>query len=115
MRFLRADTFPERVARQRRSGLDKFRSYLEKRWAEGCHNASQLWRELQQQGYAGQRSRVKKYLQAWQAKPSPRATVSQTAEAATCCPLAHQAGCATQAALVVHSQIRPPSAILVLS
>ncbi|HWQ54907.1 MAG TPA: ISL3 family transposase [Bryobacteraceae bacterium] len=69
MRFLRADTFPERAPRQRRSGLDLFRDYLEKRWTEGCHNAAQLCRELQQQGYTGQRSRVKEYLQSWRVKP----------------------------------------------
>ena len=37
----------------------------------GCHNASQLCRELRQQGYSGRRSRVKEYLQPWRANPSP--------------------------------------------
>ena len=41
---------------------------MEKRWAEGCHNASQLWRELRQCGYGGQRSRVKEYVQTWRVK-----------------------------------------------
>lgn len=66
-RYLQAKEFPERAPRQRRSELDSFRGYLEKRWAEGCHNASQLCRELQQQGYSGRRSRVKEYLQPWRA------------------------------------------------
>jgi transposase len=64
-RYLRAKEFPERAPRQRRSELDSYREYLEKRWAEGCHNASLLCRELRRQGYGGQRSRVKEYLQAW--------------------------------------------------
>jgi transposase len=64
-RYLRAKEFPERAPRQRRSELDSYREYLEKRWAEGCHNASQLFRELRRQGYGGQRSRVKEYLQPW--------------------------------------------------
>lgn len=64
-RYLQAKEFPERAPRRRRSELDCFRGYLEKRWAEGCHNASQLCRELRQQGYSGQRSRVKEYLQPW--------------------------------------------------
>jgi predicted transcriptional regulator len=63
--YLRAKEFPERAPRQRRSELDSFRRYLEKRWAEGCHNASQLCPELRQQGYGGRRSRVKEYVQPW--------------------------------------------------
>lgn len=64
-RYLRAKEFPERAPRQRRSELDSFRGYLEKRWAEGCHNASQLCRELRKQGYGGRRSRVKEYVHPW--------------------------------------------------
>ncbi len=70
-RYLKAAEFPERAPRQRRSELDSFREYLERRWAEGCHNASQLCRELRQRGYGGQRSRVKEYVQPWRAKSSP--------------------------------------------
>ncbi len=69
-RFLKAREFPERAPRQQQSELDSFRNYLEKRWAEGCQNASQLCRELRQRGYGGQRSRVKEYVQPWRAKPS---------------------------------------------
>jgi len=71
-RFLKAGEFPERAPRQRRSELDSFREYLEKRWAEGCHNAAQLCRELRQRGYGGQRSRVKEYVQPWRAKSAPK-------------------------------------------
>lgn len=70
-RFLHAGEFPERAPRRQRSSLDAYREYLEKRWAEGCHNASQLCRELRQMGYGGQRSRVKEYVQNWRAKPQP--------------------------------------------
>ena len=48
--WLRAGQFPERQIPQRRSLVDRWLSHLEKRWAEGCHNRSQLWRELQAQG-----------------------------------------------------------------
>jgi transposase len=48
--WLRAGQFPERHVTQRRSSVDGWLSYLQKRWAEGCHNRSQLWRELQSQG-----------------------------------------------------------------
>jgi transposase len=73
-RMLKAEEFPERAPRQRRSELDGFREYLEARWAEGCHNASQLCRELRQRGYGGQRSRVKEYVQPWRARSVPAAS-----------------------------------------
>jgi transposase len=58
-RFLRAGLFPER-AKPHRPGprVNKFRDYLQKRWAEGCHNATKLWREIQSQGYVGGRGMV---------------------------------------------------------
>jgi transposase len=58
-RFLRAGQFPERATPKRKpSRLDRFRSYLERRWKEGCHNATQLWREIQVDGYTGGRGMV---------------------------------------------------------
>jgi len=48
--WLRAGQFPERQITPRRSSVDRWLSYLEQRWAEGCHNRSQLWRELRAQG-----------------------------------------------------------------
>ena len=57
-RFIRAGEFPERKAARRPSRLDRFRNYLEQRWSEGCHNATQLWREIQEQGYKGCRGMV---------------------------------------------------------
>src|SRR3954454_12887514 len=33
--------------------LDPFRGYLEQRYAEGCRNARQLWRELREQDFQG--------------------------------------------------------------
>jgi len=58
-RFLLAGQFPER-AKPRRPGprVNKFRDYLRQRWAEGCHHATKLWREIQSQGYVGGRSMV---------------------------------------------------------
>ena len=57
-RFIRAGEFPERKAARRPSRLDRFRNYLEQRWSEGCHDAPQLWREIQEQGYKGCRGMV---------------------------------------------------------
>jgi len=68
-RFLRAGQFPECAPRYRRTALTPFQDYLARRGAEGCHNATQLCRELQQQGYTGQRSRVRDFLRPWRTKP----------------------------------------------
>jgi transposase len=48
--WLCAGQFPERQVTPRHSSVDRWLSYLEKRWGEGCHNRSQLWRELRAQG-----------------------------------------------------------------
>jgi transposase len=39
--------------RPRRSSLDPHRAVLERRWAEGCRNGAQLWRELRAAGFRG--------------------------------------------------------------
>lgn len=53
-RWPAAGSFPERKLRARQpSPLDPYLEYLDRRWEEGCHNATQLWRELQQHGFAG--------------------------------------------------------------
>jgi transposase len=58
-RFLRAGQFPERAKpRRQEPRVNKFCDYLQTRWAEGCHNATKLWREIQLQGYVGGRSMV---------------------------------------------------------
>jgi transposase len=43
------------------SKLDRFLDYLTARWQAGCHNASQLWREIAQQGFTGARGLVAKW------------------------------------------------------
>lgn len=47
---------------RRRSMLEDYRPYLLQRWSEGCTDAAQLWRELQERGYPGGYSRVRDYL-----------------------------------------------------
>jgi transposase len=58
-RFLRSGQFPERATPRRKAPrVNHSRNYLETRWAEGCHNATTLWREIQLKGYVGGRSMV---------------------------------------------------------
>ena len=48
--------------RQRARDLDAYASVIIQRWAEGCHNGLQLWRELQTQGYRGAERSVYRFL-----------------------------------------------------
>jgi transposase len=47
---------------RRRSLLDPYKSYLLTRWRDGCHNAAQLWRDLQAQGFMGKERIVRAYV-----------------------------------------------------
>jgi transposase len=76
MKFVHAGSFPEMGARSpRRTQLTPLLGYLRARWATGCHNASQLWRELRDAGYTGGRSAVKDLLHTWR---EPASTPCQT-------------------------------------
>jgi transposase len=72
-RSVRAGTFPERVPTGRRqSKLDPYLPYLRQRWEEGCHNGSQLARELQARGFRGSASLVRRLAGDWRARlPRP--------------------------------------------
>lgn len=71
-RFLQAEAFPERALRQPMpSILNPFTAYLQKRWEAGCTNASQLWRELCERGYAGTRRQVARWAQHRRTEDAP--------------------------------------------
>jgi transposase len=78
-RYLRAGAFPERAAPSARpTMLTPYEPYLRVRWTDGCHNAYQLWREIQSQGYAGQAANVRRYLARWRPGPGrPGPTIRQ--------------------------------------
>ena len=52
VRQYRAAVAPERARPRLPSDLDPYAPYLERRWAEGCRNALQLWRAIRDQGYS---------------------------------------------------------------
>jgi len=61
-KYLAAETCPfYPVGRTHPSKLDSYKDYLSQRWQEGCENASQLYREIQNQGYAGSRGLVARW------------------------------------------------------
>ncbi|WP_438818640.1 ISL3 family transposase [Streptomyces venezuelae] len=47
---------------QRRTLLDDYKSYIYQRFVQGCRNASQLYREVHDQGFPGDRSVVNSYV-----------------------------------------------------
>jgi transposase len=82
---LRADTPPvSRRNRRRKTALDPFEPYLQKRWCEGCRNARQLWRELREQGYTGCRNQVMRWAQARRAPHERRPKRLGSAGTAPC-------------------------------
>jgi transposase len=62
-RWVSASEFPERKHAYRPTMVDQHREYLEQRWKQGCHNAAQLWRELQERGFKGQAPIVRTWIQ----------------------------------------------------
>jgi transposase len=68
--FVYAGAFPERANVLRtKSLLDPYVPYLEKRFAQGCRNANQLWKELQQQGFRGDYKLVNRWMAPRREKP----------------------------------------------
>jgi transposase len=72
-KYFYATSFPERKRRKpSKSILDAYIPYLEQRILEGCENAQQLWREIQQQGYPGTNKQVSKWVQMKRTTVSPK-------------------------------------------
>ncbi len=59
--YLKVEAFPEMAPRPRASRLTPYEPYLRQRWQAGCRNASQLWREIREQGFPGGRRQVMKW------------------------------------------------------
>jgi transposase len=65
IRWLTCGRFPERRPRSPRpTTLSEHAAYLRMRWAEGCHNASRLWRELRAtRNFRGGQTTVRDWIQ----------------------------------------------------
>lgn len=62
-RFVQSPEFPERAIRQPRpTKIEAFSAYLRRRWNEGCHNSTELLRELRERGYTGGLTQVRELL-----------------------------------------------------
>jgi transposase len=65
-RWLRRGEFPERKPPHRPPPkVSEFADYLQQRWNEGCHNASRLYQEIRQKGYAGKHNMVRRFVSGW--------------------------------------------------
>jgi transposase len=60
-RYLRTAS-PEDLLAPRSTSLDRYKSYLAGRYAEGCTDGARLWAEIHEQGYGGCRRSVRRYL-----------------------------------------------------
>lgn len=71
-KYFYASEFPERKSHSvRRSILDPYLLYLEKRHRQGCENASLLWREIQSLGFSGSKRQVSRWMQQCRTHTSP--------------------------------------------
>jgi len=73
-RFVRAGQFPERATRSYSRLTDPFEAYLRQRWAEGCHNAGRLYREVRAQGFQGAYVAVRRCVAPWRTPAEQRHT-----------------------------------------
>src|SRR5262245_8990001 len=53
------------------SSVAPYMAYLERRWQEGYQNKTQLWQEIQAQGYQGSRSSLYRALKGFRAARGP--------------------------------------------
>jgi transposase len=61
-RWMRSNGFPERKQGHRISSVEAHAQYLEQRLQQGCHNATQLWREIRERGFHGRQSIVRTWI-----------------------------------------------------
>jgi transposase len=45
--------------------VSEFADYLQQHWTEECHNASRLYQEIRQKGYAGKHAMVRRFVSGW--------------------------------------------------
>ncbi len=61
-KYIKADECPIHAGRRKRPGkLSPYMDYMTKRWDEGCHNATRIWREIRKLGFNGSRRIVSEW------------------------------------------------------
>ena len=60
--WLRSGELPTWQQQRHGSSVDRHADHLNRRWGEGCRNAAQLWREIQDQGFRGRLRTVQRWF-----------------------------------------------------
>jgi transposase len=77
---LRAGRVPSWSQPASGSAIDAHADYLRRRWSEGCTNATRLWREIRERGYAGRPKTVQEWVRhrLRRSDPTPGGSVAST-------------------------------------
>lgn len=79
--WLRSGQLPTWRQQPRGSSVARHAEHLDRRWNEGCHNAAQLWREIQAQGFRGQLRTVQRWVCDRRSAGAAASGVTRTAKA----------------------------------
>jgi transposase len=60
-KYVMGDKCPMYPEHSKPSKLDPYMDYIQKRWESGCHNATQIWREIRNLGFDGARRTVARW------------------------------------------------------
>lgn len=60
--WLRSGGLPTWQQQHHGSSVDRYADHLNRRWDEGCRNAAQLWREIQDEGFRGRLRTVQRWF-----------------------------------------------------
>ncbi len=76
-KYLQADTCPQmKTYPARERMLDPYEPLMRERWAAGCRNATQIYRDIHAHGYAGSRISVATVIAAWRRHEPPALTLA---------------------------------------
>lgn len=70
-KYRELEQFVDQRAHIRQSVVEPYRSYVERRWAQGCTQVKQLWEELQAAGFRGSYHSVWLFTRGWALPEEP--------------------------------------------
>jgi transposase len=68
-RIVRAGAVMAGTRARRASSISPYERYLWERWIQGCHNAYELWQEIQARGFRGSYVHLRRALRGWRTEP----------------------------------------------
>ena len=82
-KYLQNEELPAYRPRKKRTILDPYWEYLQKRWEAGCRKGIQLWKEVQSQGYTGTYQSLARRIRPLRQSmpPQPKSTKKSTTQA----------------------------------